>query len=573
MKKTLNYYKPYTWLIILTLFFIIIQSFSELLLPNSVKNIIDVGVANKDNSFVLNQGLIMIFLVIGIAISTIAVGYFSSKVSSLVARDLRREVFAKVEQFSLKEFDKFGTSSLITRTNNDIIQIQTVSAIILRIAVMSPIMCIGGVFMAFSTNSSLANYVLLAMPVVVITILLVAKSAIPKFTLIQKKIDNVNQITRENLTGLRVVKAFIKTDYEIDRFDKANSNLTDLNIKANRIMGSLMPLLMIIMNSVIVVIMWFGSDIVASGNLEVGSLVAFTQYVMQIMFSLVMLSMAFVMLPRAMVSSKRIMEVLNTNTDIIDGDKDIDNSCNGVIEFKDVSFSYPNSQEPVLENVSFSAVPGQTTAFIGSTGSGKSTLINLIPRFYDVSQGSIMIDGVDIKNYSQNKLRDIMGFVPQKGLLFSGTIEENLCYGNNNATKDDLIEAATTAQALEFIMSKEKQFDEHIAQGGGNVSGGQKQRLSIARALMKKPKIYIFDDSFSALDYKTDSNLRKALKSQTTNSTVLIVAQRVSTIMYADKIVVLDEGKVVGIGKHKELISSCPVYREIVESQLSKEEM
>lgn len=574
MIKLLRHYKPYTGLVLLTVVMIGLQSFSELFLPTVMQQIIDVSIVNKDYTGVWIRAGVMLAVVILQFLDIVGIGYFSAKIGSGVSRDLRAKLFTKVQGFSLREFDEFGTSSLITRTTNDITQIQNFTVMLLRIVVMAPIMCIGGLVMAFWTNASLAGYVLIAMPVVVIVIGLIASKAMPMFKAMQKKIDRLNQITRENLTGMRVVKAFIKTDYEIKRFDQANDDLTKTSIRVQRIMGSMMPALMLVMNLVSVMLTWVGAERILEGGLEVGQLVAFIQYVMMIMFSLTMLSMVFVMLPRAIVSANRVNEVLDTEDTLRDGVKPSDApDKKGYVEFRNVSFRYPGADEPVLKNISFSASPGQTTAFIGSTGSGKSTVVNMIPRLYDVSEGQVLVDGVDVRNFTQKELRDKIGFVPQKGVLFSGTIAENLRFGKEDATEEELWHAASTAQAKDFIKQKPLEMNEHIAQGGSNVSGGQKQRLSIARALVKKPEVYIFDDSFSALDFKTDATLRAALKKETQSATVLIVAQRVSTIMDADRIVVLDNGEVCGIGTHRELLSSCDVYREIVESQLSKEEI
>ncbi len=574
MIKMFRHYRPFVGIILVTVALIGIQSFAELLLPALMQNIIDVSIVNKDYRDVILRAAVMLLVVIAEFAAVVGIGYFSAKISAGISRDLRRKVFDKAEQFSLQEFDRFGTSSMITRTTNDITQIQNFTVMFLRIVVMAPIMCIGGLVMAFATDSALAVYVLMAMPLVVLAIAFVAKKGMPLFHSMQEKIDRLNRITRENLTGMRVVKAFLKTDYEIRRFDDANEDLTRTTIRVQRIMGGLMPLLMLIMNVAAVAITWAGAGNIAEGTLEVGQLVAFTQYVMLIMMSLTMMSMIFVMLPRAVVSANRINEVLDTEPSVSDGEKpEVSADRKGYVEFRSVSFSYPNADEAVLKNISFTACPGQTTAFIGSTGSGKSTIINLIPRLYDVTEGEILVDGIDVRDYSQEELRDKIGFVPQKGVLFSGTIGENLRFGREDATEEELWHAAEIAQAADFIRAKPEGMEEHISQGGKNVSGGQKQRLAIARALVKKPEIYIFDDSFSALDFKTDAALRGALKSETRESTVFIVAQRVSTILDADRIVVLDDGQISGIGTHRELLEHCPVYREIVESQLSKEEM
>lgn len=572
MLKLFKRFKPYIGMLFCVVFFIALGSFAEIYLPSTIERIIDVGIVNSDKPYILKQSLYMFASIAVSAFGAVMIGYFAAKISSGIGRDLRAEVFKKAESFSLNEFDSFGASSLITRTTNDITQFQNFSVMFMRVVVKAPIMSVGSIIMAIATNPKMSVYVLASIPILALTISLVAKKVIPMFSAVQKKIDRLNQITRENLTGMRVVKAFLKTDYEIERFDEANDDLTKTSIKIMRIMGGLMPAMLVLMNAVVIIVMWVGADLIVAKGLEVGELIKFTQYINNIMFAIMMLSVIFVMLPRAIASAKRINEVLETEPSVVDGEGAVSEG-KGEIEFKNVTFTYPNADEPVLKNISFKAHKGETTAFIGSTGSGKSTIINLIPRFYDVSEGEILIDGADIRSYSLKALRDKIGFVPQRGVLFSGTIADNLRFGREDATDEELVEAAKVSQSYDFIMAKENGFSEHISQGGTNVSGGQKQRLSIARALVKKAEIYIFDDSFSALDFKTDAALRKDLKGYTENSTVLIVAQRVSTIMDADRIVVLGDGEVVGIGTHKELLKSSPVYREICLSQLSKEEI
>jgi len=487
---------------------------------------------------------------------------------------LRKEVFHKVEEFSLNEVDKIGTASLITRTTNDITQIQQVAIMILRMMLYAPIMSIGAAIMAIKEDSGLSWVILVVIPVIAVVIGLIMVKALPLFKIIQSKVDKLNLVLRENLTGMRVIRAFNKVEYEKVRFDKANEDLTDTNIKVNKIMSILMPVLMLIFNLTTICILWFGGKRIDTGDMQVGSLLAFIQYIMQMMFSILMLTMMFVLVPRAQASSQRINEVLDTELEI----KDINRTKNGssmqgYIEFKDVTFRYPGAEESVLENISFSAKPGETTAIIGGTGSGKSTLVNLIPRFYDVEKGDILVDGVSVKEMSQETLRKKIGLVPQKAVLFSGTIKENLRYGKEDATDIEIAHAAKVAQAESFISELGEGYDSYIAQGGNNVSGGQKQRLSIARALIRKPEIYVFDDSFSALDFKTDAKLRAALKGETKDATVIIVAQRVTTVMDADRIIVLEDGKIVGMGTHKELLQGNEVYREIVSSQLSEEEL
>ncbi|MFU0799934.1 MAG: ABC transporter ATP-binding protein/permease [Xylanivirga thermophila] len=574
MRKLFKGLKPYIKYVIGVLIFTFINALSELYLPNMMSKIVNNGIVKGDTNYIMKIGGIMLIVAAFSAVSMIFASLLSSKASMGFGRDLRRKVFAHVEEFSLREFDSIGTASLITRTTNDITQVQQVSIMMLRMMVRAPMMCIGGIIMALSKNARLSIIMLFSMPVLFAVIYIVGKKGFPLFKMIQKKIDRVNLVLREQLTGIRVIRAFDRTRHEEERFDTANKDLTDTSIKVNRIMTLLMPLINIILNFTIIAVIWFGSKHIDSGIMQVGDLMAFIQYVMQIMFSMVMLSMMFIMLPRASASASRINEVLDTVPTIEDKESlSVIGDKKGFLEFKDVTFSYPGAEKPVLTHISFSAKPGETTAIIGGTGSGKSTLINLIPRFYDVDSGAILVDGIDVRDLSQEELRSRIGFVPQKAVLFTGTIADNIRYGKEDATDEEIGYAAEIAQAADFISNMDKGFDSFIAQGGTNVSGGQKQRISIARALVRKPEIYIFDDSFSALDFKTDARLRKALKKETKNATVIIVAQRVSTVMDADRIIVLDEGRIVGIGKHKELLAGCEVYREIVSSQLSEEEI
>lgn len=574
MRKLFKGLKPYIKYVIGVLIFTFINALSELYLPNMMSKIVNNGIVKGDTNYIMKIGGIMLIVAAFSAVSMIFASLLSSKASMGFGRDIRRKVFAHVEEFSLREFDSIGTASLITRTTNDITQVQQVSIMMLRMMVRAPMMCIGGIIMALSKNARLSIIMLFSMPVLFAVIYIVGKKGFPLFKMIQKKIDRVNLVLREQLTGIRVIRAFDRTRHEEERFDTANKDLTDTSIKVNRIMTLLMPLINIILNFTIIAVIWFGSKHIDSGIMQVGDLMAFIQYVMQIMFSMVMLSMMFIMLPRASASASRINEVLDTVPTIEDKESlSVIGDKKGFLEFKDVTFSYPGAEKPVLTHISFSAKPGETTAIIGGTGSGKSTLINLIPRFYDVDSGAILVDGIDVRDLSQEELRSRIGFVPQKAVLFTGTIADNIRYGKEDATDEEIGYAAEIAQAADFISNMDKGFDSFIAQGGTNVSGGQKQRISIARALVRKPEIYIFDDSFSALDFKTDARLRKALKKETKNATVIIVAQRVSTVMDADRIIVLDEGRIVGIGKHKELLAGCEVYREIVSSQLSEEEI
>lgn len=527
------------------------------------------------NKYIINTGMIMLLISLLAAACTVAVGFLASKSAAGLSRDLRKNIFNKVESFSNAEFDKFSTASLITRTTNDITQIQMLIIIMIRMVFYAPIMGVGGVIRAIGKSTSMSWIIAVAVIVLLGLILTVFSLAMPKFKIVQKLIDRLNLVTRENLSGMMVIRAFNTQKFEENRFDKANKDLTSTNLFVNRVIVFMMPAMMLIMNGVTLLIVWVGAHQIESSSMQVGDMMAFMQYAMQILMSFLMLSLMFIMIPRASVSAQRIAEVLETEPTIIDPKepKVFDENQKGVLEFKNVSFKYPGAEENVLNNINFTALPGQTTAFIGSTGSGKTTLINLIPRFYDVTDGQVLIDGVDVREVTQKELRSKIGYIPQKASLFSGTIESNLKYGDENAGPEDIEKSAEVAQAMEFINEKPERFEREISQGGTNVSGGQKQRLSIARALIKKPEIYIFDDSFSALDFKTDAALRKALKDYTVSGTVLIVAQRISTIMNAERIIVLDDGKIVGMGTHKELMENCETYQEIALSQLSKEEL
>jgi ATP-binding cassette subfamily B multidrug efflux pump len=531
--------------------------------------------AKIQNNYIWNVGGIMLGLTLLSVFCTIVVGFLAAKIAAGAARDIRRDVFEKVEHFSNAEFDKFSTASLITRTTNDVTQLQMVTMMMVRMVFYAPIMGVGGIIRALAKDSSMWWIIAVAVLVLVSMVGTIFTIALPKFRIIQKLVDRLNLVARENLSGMMVIRAFNKQEFEENRFDLANLDLTAVSLFVNRVMVFMMPMMMLIMNGVSIAIIWVGSHQVAAGNMQVGDMMAFLQYTMQIVFSFLMLSMMFIMLPRASVSGDRIAEVLETELSIRDSQepKKFAESFKGTIEFRNVSFRYPGADDDILHDITFTAHPGQTTAFIGSTGSGKSTIVNLIPRFYDVTGGSILFDGVDIRNVTQHDLRDKIGYVPQKGVLFSGTIESNLHYADQTASDERLKLAADIAQASEFIYSKPEGLYAEISQGGTNVSGGQKQRLSIARAMVKQPPIYIFDDSFSALDFKTDSALRRALKESTGGSTVLIVTQRVATIKNAEQIVVLEEGRVVGKGTHHELMETCETYREIATSQLSMEEL
>ncbi|MDY4597799.1 ABC transporter ATP-binding protein [Faecalimonas umbilicata] len=518
-------------------------------------------------------GKMLALAAVGMIVSMI-VGFLASKVGASTGRDLRGKVFRKVVEFSNGEFDKFSTASLITRSTNDIQQIQMLTVMILRMVLYAPIMGMGGVFKVFHTNVSMSWIIGLAVVLIAMVVMVLFVVAMPKFKILQNLVDRLNLVTREILTGLPVIRAFSTEKHEEERFDQANKDLTKTNLFVNRAMTFMMPTMMLIMNAISILIVWVGANGINDGQMQVGDMMAFIQYTMQIIMAFLMICMISIMLPRAAVSATRVDEVL-TSTTLINDPKQPKHlkEGKGMVEFNHVSFRYPGAEEDVLHDISFTAKPGETTAIIGSTGSGKSTMVNLIPRFYDVTEGKITIDGEDIRNVTQHELRDQLGYVPQKGVLFSGTIASNILYGNPDGSEETMMEAAKVAQAAEFIEEKPKCYDSRISQGGGNVSGGQKQRLSIARAIAKDPKIFIFDDSFSALDYKTDVTLRKALKEHTVNSTVIIVAQRISTILHADQIIVLDEGKVVGIGTHKELLKNCDVYYQIAASQLSEKEL
>ena len=527
------------------------------------------------NRYIINLGGWMLGLTLLSALSTIIVGYLSARIAAGVARDIRRDTFQKVENFSSTEFEHFSTASLITRTTNDITQIQMVTMIMIRMIFYAPLIGIGGVLKVLSKDSPLAWLIIVAVMMLISLIIIVVSIAMPKFKIIQKLTDRVNLVARENLSGMMVIRAFNMQGFEEKRFDKANADLTAVSLFINRVMVVMMPLMMLIMNLLMLAVIWFGAKQIADANMQVGDMIAFMQYGMQIMFAFLMMSMLFIILPRASVSADRIAEVLETEIHIHDPKepKKFPAPFRGRVEFRNVSFRYPGADEDILHDISFTAQPGQTTAFIGSTGSGKSTIISLLPRFYEVTGGSILVDGVDIREVTQHELREKIGYVPQKGVLFSGTIESNLLYADKNATPEMLESAVVIAQAKEFVASSPEGLAKEISQGGANVSGGQKQRLSIARALVKKPPIYILDDSFSALDFKTDAALRRAFKDQAADSTLLIVTQRVSTIKNAEQIIVLDEGRIVGKGTHRELMENCETYREIATSQFTQEEL
>jgi ATP-binding cassette subfamily B protein len=571
----LKFLKKYTFQILLIIGLTIIQVIVNLQLPDYMSKIINEGIVPEDMQLIWNIGKDMLIISLIGGVATIIVSFLASKVSTGFARDLREKTFEKVTNFSLTEFDKFSTSSLITRTTNDVQQIQLVTFMILRLVVSAPIMGIWAFIKAYDMAPTMSWIIGTAVLIILVMIISVFAIALPKFKVLQNLIDKLNQVARENLTGLRVIRAFNTQKVEEEKFLNANKELTKVNLFVNRVMVIMQPFVMLIVSITSIAVVWFGAHLINTNDLQIGEMMAFMQYSLQALMSFLMISMVFIMIPRSSVSADRINEVLKTEPQISDptNPTEFSTTQKGIIEFKNVSFSYPNSKSAVLKNISFTAMPGETTSIIGSTGSGKSTLINLIPRFYDVTEGEILVDGVNIKNVKQENLNKKLGYVPQKGILFSGTVESNIRFGREDSTSDEINNALKTAQALDFVNKMDGAVNSSISQGGTNVSGGQKQRLSIARAILKKPEIFIFDDSFSALDLKTDSMLREALSKETANSTVIIVAQRISTIMHSDKILVLDEGEIVGEGTHDKLMNSCAVYKEIALSQLSAEEL
>lgn len=565
-------YKKYLLLNFICVFgFILI----ELGLPTILARMIDVGIRNNDFGYVKQQGILMVVITVVGIIMNILLGYFGSRITTNIVADIRDDLFKKIQSYSHQEYETLGVASLITRTTNDAYQIMLFLQNILRIGFMTPMMFVVSLYMVMRTSVSLSYYVIGALPFLLLSVVAIAKFSEPLSKKQQKNLDKINSILRENLSGLRVIRAFVNEKFEEKRFAKVNDNYTKSSKSLFRLMAVAQPGFYFLFNIVMVLIIWSGAVQIDAGSLQVGDLIAFIEYIFHALFSFMLFASVFMMYPRAAVSAGRIQEALDASPSIKEDPNGVsETKTKGYIEFKNVTFAYPgHSQEPVIRNVSFTASPGETVAFIGSTGSGKSTLIQLIPRFYDVSDGEILIDGVDVRDYRLSKLRDKIGFIPQKALLFTGTIADNLRYGKEDATQEEMERAAEIAQATDFISKKTDGYDELLSEGGANFSGGQKQRLAIARAIIRRPEIYIFDDSFSALDYQTDAKLRARLKKETTESTVLIVAQRVGTIMHADKIIVLNEGEVVGMGTHRELLENCPIYYDIAASQLSKEEL
>lgn len=575
MTKLVKYLKPFAFGMILTIGFLYAQAMCDLYLPNLMSDIINDGIMRGQTDYILSIGMRMLFFAFLGGVATISVSFISSKIAAGVARDLRRDIFAKVSGFTNAELDKFSTASLITRSTNDVTQIQTFLMMGIRIVFFAPIMGIGGFVMAMNKAPSMSWIIAFSIVLLFLTIAIVFLIMTPRFKLIQKLVDKLNLVSRENLSGVMVIRAFGTQKFEEDRFDAANVDITKVNLFINRVMAAVFPLIDVIFSSTFILTVWVGARHVADTDIQVGDMMAFMQYAMQVMMAFLFMAMMFMFIPRAAVSGARIAEVLTTESSVKDpsDNKKFSLMKKGLVEFKNVSFRYHNADEYALRDLSFTAKPGETTAIIGSTGSGKSTVANLLMRFYDVTEGQVIVEGADVREVTQHDLRQRIGYVPQKGVLISGTIKSNLQYGDPNAS-DELIEkSAEVAQALDFINEKTEVFDSEISQGGGNVSGGQKQRLSIARALVKNPNIFVFDDSFSALDFRTDAALRRALKEHTDESTVIVIAQRVGTIMNADRILVLEKGRIVGSGTHRELLKSCPEYYEIASSQLSGGEL
>ena len=572
MLKLFKGLKPYWTLVIGVLVLVFISTMTDLELPDLMSDIVDTGIVQGDVSYILGRGGVMLLVALLGTVCTILTSYLSSKIGMGFSRDLRKKVFEKVESFSLTEINEVGTASLITRTTNDINQVQMVVIMMMRMMLSAPLMIVGALIMALGKDVELSKVILVVIPIIIVTIAIIAKFTLPMFQKMQNKIDKLNLVVRENLTGIRVIRVFNKVEAEQERFNQASLEVSRIATMANRLMGALMPLMMLILNLSIIAVIWFGGIRINDGDIMVGDLMAFIQYLTQVMFSLLMLTMMFVLIPRAQASAVRINEVLEMKSPIQEPKEAIQPQLKGYVEFKNVSFGYEGAEEYAISNISFVAKPGEVTAIIGGTGSGKSSILNMIPRFYDAAKGEVLVDGVNVRDMNQQELRSKIGYVPQKAVLFTGTIRDNILYGKEDATDEEVRHALDIAQATDFVSKMKEGIESPISQGGTNVSGGQKQRLSIARAIVRKPEIYLFDDSFSALDFKTDAQLRAALKKETKDSTVIIVAQRVSTVMDATRILVMDEGHVVGMGTHEELLQTNEIYQQIVESQLKKGE-
>ncbi len=575
MNKLLKFFTPYTVHILTLVVVAYAQVSATLALPDYIAKIVDKGIMAKDMGQIYQNGLMMLLLTLVAGILATITGFLAARIATGVARDVRLAVFTRVESFAISEFDTFSTASLITRSTNDIQQIQMATTMILRMMLLAPFMAVIGFQKALSNAPSMGWIIGAGVVALIVMIVVIFSIGVPKFKLLQKKVDKLNLVTRENLTGLRVVRAYNNEQREQQKFELANQDVTALNLFTNRLMVVMQPMMMLILNLSVLAIVWFGAGLIDHGTIQIGNMLAFMQYAMQVIWSFLMISIVFIMVPRASVSANRVAEVIAVQPSITDPDAPVvlPKSTAAKVEFKNVTFKYPGAEVPVLTDISFVAEPGQTTAIIGGTGSGKTTLINLIPRFYDVTEGAVLFDGVDVRQATQHNLHARIGYAPQKSMLFSGTVKSNITYGNQKASASLVEQAAAVAQADQFIRTLPKKFDNEIAQGGANVSGGQKQRLSIARAIAAKPGVYLFDDSFSALDFKTDAALRRALKDTLDRQTVIIVGQRISTIADADKIIVVNDGKIVGQGRHNELLKTNRVYQEIARSQLSDQEL
>lgn len=574
MRLMWKYTRKHKWLLLFNFFSVFGFIMIELGLPALLAQMLDKGVLAQDQSYILKTMWTMILLVVIGVLLNIYLTFFSTKITTRIVQEMRDDLFEHIQTFSHQEYEKIGIPSLITRTTNDPYQVMLFLGMILRAGLLAPLMFFSSIYMIMRTSSVLSIFVFLGLPFLLIGVVIISRISEPLSQKQQKNLDGINRILRENLSGLRVIRAFVNEKFEEKRFEKVNREYEENSQKLFKLMALAQPGFSFLFTIIMVLIIWFGAIQINEGSLLVGNLMAFIEYIFHALYSFMLFSMVFMMYPRASVSANRIQEVLDTKSDIVISEEGIiETDTNGVIEFKNVTFSYPgHSESPVIHDVSFCAYPGETVAFIGSTGSGKSTLIQLIPRFYDVSEGQVLVDGVDVRDYNVKALRQKIGYIPQKALLFTGSIKENLLYGKKEASHEEVEEAAEIAQAAEFISQKSDEYAELLSEGGTNFSGGQKQRLAIARAVIRKPSIYIFDDSFSALDFRTEANLRNRLKKETTDATVLIVAQRVSTIIQADRIIVLDEGNVVGMGTHQELLQTCPIYYDIASSQLTKEE-